>query len=56
MSALEVLSTIREIRGALRIEGYLGANFPFLRNLRMVGSNTSEDLINELCDETTGNN
>ena len=34
---LELLSTIREIRGPLRIQGWDGRSFPYLRNLRRIG-------------------
>ena len=37
-SRLEVLSTIKEIRGLLSIQGYPEASLPYLRNLRVLGS------------------
>ena len=36
-SRLEILSTITEIRGPLRIQGWPNQTFPYLRNLRRVG-------------------
>ena len=36
-SQLELLSTIQEIRGPLRIQGWVGVSFPYLKNLRLVG-------------------
>ena len=50
LPALEVLSTIQEIRGALQIIGYPGTTFPYLRNLRRVGSQNQDDLVDELCE------
>ena len=38
LSRLELLSTITEIRGYLRIDGWRQQTFPYLRNLRRVGS------------------
>lgn len=38
---LEVLSTIQEINGPLRIQGWDGQSFPYLRNLRVVGDNAT---------------
>ena len=38
VSRLELLSTITEIRGYLRIEGWQDQTFPYLRSLRRVGS------------------
>ena len=38
LSRLELLSTITEIRGYLRIERWQDQTFPYLRNLRRVGS------------------
>jgi hypothetical protein len=35
---LEALSTIEEIRGTLSVENYTGTTFPYLRNLKVVGS------------------
>ena len=37
LSRLEILSTIIEIRGPLRIQGWPEQTFPYLRNLRRVG-------------------
>lgn len=37
-STLEVLSTIEEISGPLIIQSYPESTFPYLRNLRIVGS------------------
>ena len=37
VTRLELLSTIQEIRGPLRIEGWEGQTFPYLRNLRRIG-------------------
>ena len=34
----ELLSDIQEIRGLLRIQGWDGVSFPYLRNLRIIGS------------------
>ena len=34
----EVLSGIQEIRGLLRIQGWEGVSFPYLRNLKIIGS------------------
>ena len=34
----ELLSDIQEIRGLLRIEGWRGVSFPYLRNLKIIGS------------------
>ena len=44
-STLEVLSTIEEISGALYIQGFTESTFPYLRNLRIVGSDDSEQAI-----------
>ena len=38
LSRLELLSTITEIRGYLRIDDWRQQTFPYLRNLRRVGS------------------
>ena len=38
LSRLELLSTITEIRGYLRIQGWQHQTFPYLRNLRRIGS------------------
>ena len=38
---LELLSTIQEIRGPLRIQAWDGESFPYLRNLRVVGDNAT---------------
>ena len=38
LSRLELLSTITEIRGYLRIQGWGEETFPYLRNLRRIGS------------------
>ena len=38
VSRLELLSTITEIRGHLRIQGWQDQTFPYLRNLRRIGS------------------
>ena len=47
LSRLELLSTITEIRGYLRIEGWEDQTFPYLRNLRRVGSpnGTAENIF-----------
>jgi len=37
LTRLELLSTIQEIRGPLRIDGWPGQTFPYLRNLRRIG-------------------
>ena len=37
LSRLELLSTIQEIRGPLRIQGWRRQMFPYLRNLRRIG-------------------
>ena len=37
LTRLELLSTIQEIRGPLRIQGWTGQAFPYLRNLRRIG-------------------
>ena len=34
----ELLSDIQEIRGFLRIDGWEGVSFPYLRNLKIIGS------------------
>lgn len=44
-SALELLSTIREIRGALEIKKFPGTTFPYLRNLQRVGTVGSQERI-----------
>ena len=46
-SRLEILSTITEIRGPLRIQSWQGQTFPYLRNLRRVGhpNGTTLDLL-----------
>ena len=46
-SRLETLSTITEIRGPLRIQGWPEQTFPYLRNLRRVGhpNGTTLDLF-----------
>lgn len=36
-TSLELLSTIQEIRGPLRISGWMEERFPYLRNLRKIG-------------------
>ena len=44
-STLEVLSTIEEISGALYIQRYPESTFPYLRNLRIVGSDDSQQAV-----------
>ena len=41
-SRLEILSTIEEIRGPLRIERFPSPTFPYLRNLKRIGSPDTE--------------
>ena len=50
VSRLELLSTITEIRGHLRIQGWQDQTFPYLRNLRRVG-NPSGTADNTFCND-----
>ena len=45
---LELLSTIQEIRGPLRIQFWDGESFPYLRNLRVIGAENATT-INAPC-------
>lgn len=49
---LELLSTIREIRGPLRIQGWDGTSFSYLHNLRRIGHENG-DKINLRCGEVS---
>lgn len=51
LSHLEVLSTIMEIRGPLRIQGWQGETFSYLRNLRRIG-HTNGTTLNRVCSGT----
>ena len=51
-STLEVLSTIEEISGALYIHDFTESTFPYLRNLRIVGSDDSQQAISLQAGET----
>ena len=50
LSRLELLSTITEIRGYLRIDGWRQQTFPYLRNLRRVGS-PNGTAVNTFCND-----
>lgn len=53
VSSLEILSTIQEIHGFLRIQDYEHESFPYLRNLRRIGSINSTDLYMLVCGFTS---
>ena len=50
LSRLELLSTITEIRGYLRIDDWRQQTFPYLRNLRRVGS-PNGTAVNTFCND-----
>jgi len=45
---LELLSTIQEIQGPLRIDGWTEETFPYLRNLRRIG-HLNATTLTEFC-------
>ena len=53
-SRLEILSTIEEIRGPLYIVGYPESTFPYLRNLRVIGSDDTNDTLFTHCGSAGG--